>query len=60
MVGGDLHWIWEPYGIYQDVDWVGVHIPVLFKWRLKVLDHRRMVPRLWAKMMASQMLNVRI
>ena len=22
MVGGDLHWIWEPYGIYQDVDYV--------------------------------------
>jgi hypothetical protein len=22
MVGGDLHWIWEPYGIYQDIDWV--------------------------------------
>ncbi|KAH9964869.1 hypothetical protein BC827DRAFT_1185639 [Russula dissimulans] len=21
MVGGDLHWIWEPYGIYQDIDW---------------------------------------
>jgi hypothetical protein len=22
MVGGDLHWIWEPYGIYQEVDYV--------------------------------------
>ncbi|KAH0826330.1 hypothetical protein J3R83DRAFT_5283 [Lanmaoa asiatica] len=22
MVGGDLHWIWEPYGIYQDIDYV--------------------------------------
>jgi hypothetical protein len=22
MVGGDLHWIWEPYGIYQDIDFV--------------------------------------
>ncbi|KAG6376553.1 hypothetical protein JVT61DRAFT_1528 [Boletus reticuloceps] len=22
MVGGDLHWIWEPYGKYQDVDYV--------------------------------------
>ncbi|KAJ3771631.1 hypothetical protein FB446DRAFT_739686 [Lentinula raphanica] len=20
MIGGDLHWIWEPYGIYQNVD----------------------------------------
>lgn len=20
MVGGDLHWIWEPYGLYQEVD----------------------------------------
>jgi hypothetical protein len=31
MVGGDLHWIWEPYGIYQDVDWVGVY-SVFYKW----------------------------
>ncbi|KAI0270678.1 hypothetical protein BC834DRAFT_862609 [Gloeopeniophorella convolvens] len=22
MVGGDLHWIWEPYSIYQEVDYV--------------------------------------
>jgi hypothetical protein len=22
MVGGDLHWIWKPYGIYQEVDYV--------------------------------------
>ncbi|KAE9407348.1 hypothetical protein BT96DRAFT_963164 [Gymnopus androsaceus JB14] len=22
MVGGDLHWIWEPYAIYQNVDLV--------------------------------------
>jgi hypothetical protein len=22
MVGGDLHWIWQPYSIYQEVDWV--------------------------------------
>lgn len=22
MVGGDLHWIWEPYGLYQNVDYV--------------------------------------
>ncbi|EGN94308.1 hypothetical protein SERLA73DRAFT_188111 [Serpula lacrymans var. lacrymans S7.3] len=22
MVGGDLHWIWEPYGIYQNIDFV--------------------------------------
>jgi len=22
MVGGDLHWIWKPYEIYQDVDYV--------------------------------------
>ncbi|TDL19000.1 hypothetical protein BD410DRAFT_792607 [Rickenella mellea] len=22
MIGGDLHWIWEPYGIYQNVDYV--------------------------------------
>ncbi|KAG9311241.1 hypothetical protein JVU11DRAFT_8318 [Chiua virens] len=22
MVGGDLHWIWEPYGLYQDIDYV--------------------------------------
>ncbi|KAN0118119.1 hypothetical protein V8E52_005380 [Russula decolorans] len=22
MVGGDLHWIWEPYTIYQEVDYV--------------------------------------
>ncbi|KAI9567827.1 hypothetical protein HD554DRAFT_2205259 [Boletus coccyginus] len=22
MVGGDLHWIWEAYGIYQDIDYV--------------------------------------
>jgi len=22
MVGGDLHWLWEPYGIYQEVDYV--------------------------------------
>jgi hypothetical protein len=22
MVGGDLHWIWEPYGIYQEVDYI--------------------------------------
>lgn len=22
MVGGDLHWIWKPYEIYQEVDFV--------------------------------------
>ncbi|KAH9919464.1 uncharacterized protein BXZ73DRAFT_92065 [Epithele typhae] len=22
MVGGDLHWIWKPYAIYQNVDYV--------------------------------------
>jgi len=22
MKGGDLHWIWEPYGLYQEVDYV--------------------------------------
>jgi len=22
MVAGDLHWIWKPYAIYQEVDWV--------------------------------------
>ncbi|KAH9001921.1 hypothetical protein EDB86DRAFT_2801346 [Lactarius hatsudake] len=22
MVGGDLHWIWEPYGLYQEIDYV--------------------------------------
>jgi len=22
MIGGDLHWLWEPYGIYQKVDCV--------------------------------------
>jgi hypothetical protein len=22
MEGGDLHWIWEPYGIYQRIDYV--------------------------------------
>jgi len=22
MIGGDLHWIWEPYGIYQNIDLV--------------------------------------
>ncbi|KZV73388.1 hypothetical protein PENSPDRAFT_648925 [Peniophora sp. CONT] len=22
FVGGDLHWIWEPYGLYQNVDYV--------------------------------------
>ncbi|KAI0297980.1 hypothetical protein BC826DRAFT_907377 [Russula brevipes] len=22
MVGGDLHWIWQPYSIYQEVDWI--------------------------------------
>ncbi|KAI5886367.1 uncharacterized protein SCHCODRAFT_02641559 [Schizophyllum commune H4-8] len=22
MLGGDLHWIWSPYEIYQEIDWV--------------------------------------
>jgi hypothetical protein len=22
MVGGDLHWIWAPYGLYQEIDYV--------------------------------------
>ncbi|PCH37031.1 hypothetical protein WOLCODRAFT_28889 [Wolfiporia cocos MD-104 SS10] len=22
MVGGDLHWIWKPYGLYQDIDYI--------------------------------------
>lgn len=22
MIGGDLHWIWEPYGLYQEIDYV--------------------------------------
>ena len=24
MVGGDLHWIWEPYGLYQEIDYVSL------------------------------------
>jgi hypothetical protein len=26
MVGGDLHWIWSPYSIYQDIDYVSVTV----------------------------------
>ena len=22
MAGGDLHWIWKPYALYQEVDYV--------------------------------------
>jgi hypothetical protein len=22
MKGGDLHWIWEPYGLYQEIDYI--------------------------------------
>ncbi len=22
MAGGDLHWIWKPYGLYQEIDYV--------------------------------------
>ena len=22
MVGGDLHWLWKPYALYQEVDYV--------------------------------------
>ncbi|TRM58478.1 hypothetical protein BD626DRAFT_183122 [Schizophyllum amplum] len=22
MAGGDLHWIWKPYEIYQEIDWI--------------------------------------
>jgi hypothetical protein len=22
MVGGDLHWIWKPYSLYQEIDYV--------------------------------------
>ena len=22
MVGGDLHWIWKPYALYMNVDYV--------------------------------------
>ncbi|KAL1746135.1 hypothetical protein HDZ31DRAFT_34816 [Schizophyllum fasciatum] len=22
MLGGDLHWIWKPYEIYQEIDWI--------------------------------------
>jgi len=22
MVGGDLHWIWKPYALYQEIDYV--------------------------------------
>lgn len=22
MVGGDLHWIWSPYALYQEIDYV--------------------------------------
>lgn len=22
MRGGDLHWIWSPYSLYQDIDYV--------------------------------------
>ncbi|OCH88080.1 hypothetical protein OBBRIDRAFT_795611 [Obba rivulosa] len=22
MVGGDLHWIWKPYALYQDIDYI--------------------------------------
>jgi len=24
MVGGDLHWLWKPYAIYQEVDYVNI------------------------------------
>ena len=22
MLGGDLHWIWKPYGLYMNIDYV--------------------------------------
>lgn len=22
MVGGDLHWLWTPYALYQEIDYV--------------------------------------
>jgi hypothetical protein len=24
MKGGDLHWIWKPYGLYQEIDYVSL------------------------------------
>jgi hypothetical protein len=36
MVGGDLHWIWSPYSIYQEVDYVSAcrcRLLVLFRLR---------------------------
>jgi hypothetical protein len=26
MVGGDLHWIWKPYEIYQNVDYASLPV----------------------------------
>lgn len=42
MVGGDLHWIWTPYSIYQEVDLVRREILVFTMNLLTALFYRYM------------------
>lgn len=59
MVGGDLHWIWEPYGLYQEVDYVRRNSSIeRGVWALTVMTFgRSTVSRLCKKMMGSPALN---
>ncbi len=65
MVGGDLHWIWEPYGLYQEVDYVRrISSTERGVWALTMSvtfglsEDRSTVLRLYKKTMDSPALNV--
>lgn len=62
MVGGDLHWIWEPYGLYQEIDYVRHISPVECAWGANYDQHwdwrnRSTASRLCKKIVDSLALN---
>lgn len=59
MVGGDLHWIWKPYSIYQDIDYVRNLPSLSFTWHVfTYVVSRFMVSKLFRMETVSQMHNV--
>lgn len=50
MLGGDLHWFWKPYAIYQEIDYVRRFVSDQWMWALTVTHGI-----LWDRCMASRL-----
>lgn len=58
MRGGDLHWLWTPYSLYQDIDYVRAARTSRDASSLTQLNCRFTAYELTRTMKASRMLNV--